>query len=131
MKRINTMKSDQIVLNAAEQNTRDMLSFAKSILKHSKSVKMPGTAPSQYTSLRVGMNTGPCLSGIVGTKRMNFCLLGESVNLAARLEQTGCPDMIHASDVVKSFSEMEPWEKKTNKNIKTQTQTYLLSYLLS
>ena len=122
MKRGNT---SEIVLNAAEQNTKDMISFAKNILKHSKSVKMPET--TRQTSLRVGVNTGPCLSGIVGTKRMSFCLLGESVDMAAKLEQTGCPNMIHASDIVRTLSANEPWKKKKKIKDQDQEQTYLLS----
>jgi class 3 adenylate cyclase/CHASE2 domain-containing sensor protein len=40
--------------------------------------------------LRIGIHTGPLVAGSVGQKeRMEFCLLGDTVNVGARLEQLG------------------------------------------
>ena len=40
--------------------------------------------------LRIGMHTGPLVAGSLGRgERMEFCLLGDTVNVAARLEQLG------------------------------------------
>ena len=64
----------------------------------------------QPTSLRVGVHTGSCVSGIVGTRNLRFCILGESVSIAAKLEQSGRPDMIHASGAVKEMAPKFHWE---------------------
>jgi adenylate cyclase len=40
--------------------------------------------------LRVGLHTGPMIAGSLGTgTRMEFCLLGDTPNVGARLEQLG------------------------------------------
>jgi adenylate cyclase len=40
--------------------------------------------------LRVGLHTGPMVAGSLGTgARMEFCLLGDTANTGARLEQLG------------------------------------------
>jgi adenylate cyclase len=40
--------------------------------------------------LRVGLHTGPMVAGSLGTgPRMEFCLLGDTANIGARLEQLG------------------------------------------
>jgi adenylate cyclase len=40
--------------------------------------------------LRIGIHTGPLVAGSLGTgPRMEFCLLGDTANVGARLEQLG------------------------------------------
>jgi PAS domain S-box-containing protein len=46
--------------------------------------------------LRVGINVGPVVAGVVGTKRFLYDLWGDAVNLASRMESTGVPGRVQA-----------------------------------
>lgn len=48
--------------------------------------------------LRVGVHSGPVAGGVIGTRRFAYDVWGDTVNMAARLEETGLPGRIHASE---------------------------------
>lgn len=47
--------------------------------------------------LRVGINTGPIVAGVIGTDRFSYDVWGDTVNVASRLESTGAPGEVHLS----------------------------------
>lgn len=48
--------------------------------------------------MRIGINSGPVVGGVISGKRISFDIWGETVNLASRLQTTAEPDEIIISD---------------------------------
>ena len=50
------------------------------------------------SQLRVGMNTGPVIAGVIGQSVYSYDLWGNTVNIASRLEKMGWGNAIHISE---------------------------------
>jgi class 3 adenylate cyclase len=50
-----------------------------------------------YFELRIGIHTGPVIAGVVGIKKFQYDIWGDTVNLAARMEQSGIAGKINVS----------------------------------
>ena len=49
---------------------------------------------------RIGINCGPVVAGVIGTKKFIYDVWGDTVNLAARMESLGVPGRIQVSGAV-------------------------------
>ncbi len=81
--------------------------------------------------IRIGINTGPVVAGVIGTTKFAYDLWGDAVNTASRMESTGVPGRIQVSPstyaLLREKYEFEARGKIEVKG-KGKMQTYLLTH---
>lgn len=80
--------------------------------------------------LRIGINTGPVVAGVIGTKKFSYDLWGDAVNIASRLESQGLIDRIQVSETTyRHLQHSYPFEGRGRIDIKGRgsMKTYLYS----
>jgi len=51
--------------------------------------------------LRIGVHTGPLVAGVIGKRRFLYDVWGDTVNVAARLQETGAPGRVNISQATR------------------------------
>ncbi|MBE7440226.1 MAG: hypothetical protein HS115_17370 [Spirochaetales bacterium] len=68
-------------------------------------------AGSTFWRMRIGIHTGPVVSGVIGQTRFAYDIWGDAVNVASRMESSGEPGRINLSrdtyDLIKYFFDCE------------------------
>ena len=75
-----------------------LFEFGKELIKISSNYNDHKGNP---ITLRVGINSGPAVSGVIGKSKFSFDIWGDTINTAARLESYGSLSRIHMS--IKTF----------------------------
>ncbi len=99
----------------------DMIKAALQIqdfLLHQKAEQQSRGLP--FFEARIGIHTGPVVAGVVGEKKFAYDIWGDTVNIAARMEETSAPGRVNISEETywkaKYDFEWEPRGKVAAKN---------------
>merc|ERR1719443_1140094 len=117
--------------NDASAVAKATVEFAIHILRKMQGIPLDVKDRKPYVEVKIGINSGSAISGIVGAKKPQFVVVGDTVNTAARMKSTNpSADRIHISQATHNLIADETcfeWSsRKTMVKGKGEMDTFLL-----
>jgi adenylate cyclase len=94
-----------------------------------KAVARVGTRYGQGLQLRIGIDTGPVVAGVIGRRKFSYDLWGNTVNSASRMESHGVPGRIQVTERVARVAQHQ-FEFEARGNIEIKGKSAMRTYLL-
>lgn len=108
----------------------DMAIEMQQIMDEFNACQILGNIPGcENFQIRIGINTGPVVAGVIGIKKFSYDLWGNAVNIASRMESSGEPGRIQVTDVTYERLKYR-YKLQPRGTIKVKGKGYMTTYWL-
>ncbi|KAL1498283.1 hypothetical protein ABEB36_009104 [Hypothenemus hampei] len=80
--------------------------------------------------LRVGINIGPVVAGVIGARKPQYDIWGNTVNVASRMDSTGLPNHTQVTEEVYQVLKNYPYEFQCRGKVKVKGKGDMTTYFL-
>nr|CAI5867448.1 unnamed protein product [Callosobruchus analis] len=80
--------------------------------------------------LRVGINVGPVVAGVIGARKPQYDIWGNTVNVASRMDSTGLPNHTQVTEEVYQVLKNYPYEFQCRGKVKVKGKGDMTTYFL-
>jgi len=81
--------------------------------------------------LRVGMNVGPVVAGVIGARKPQYDIWGNTVNVASRMDSTGLPNHTQVTEDIYEILKTSPYEFQCRGKVKVKGKGDMTTYFLT
>jgi len=112
--------------NAGPEEAEKMIHFAQGLLKDVE--KLNSLFPVKI-NIRIGINSGELVAGVIGKSKFIYDVWGDTVNVASRMESTGQAMKIHISQNTYAQTK-DKFNYKESVDIEVKGKGMMTSYYL-
>ena len=102
LEKIKTVGDEYMVVGGLPEPRRDHAEAVVAMaLDMQKAIERFTWPTGERMLLRVGINTGPVVAGVIGARKFAYDLWGDTVNVASRMESHGTPGTIQMTEATR------------------------------